>query len=66
MFLHERLACCQRDRAMIGLMCYTFARVSVIIHMRIEDYYLNGKRSWLRLHEKGRKRHRVPCHHNTD
>jgi len=54
-----------RDRAIIGLMCYTFARVSAVVHMRVEDYYENGKRSWIRLHEKGGKRHEVPAHHNA-
>ena len=44
-----------RDRAIIGLMCYTFARVSAMVHMRVEDYYENGKRWWIRLHEKGRQ-----------
>jgi len=55
-----------RDRAIIGLMCYTFARVSAMVHMQIEDYYENGKRSWVRLHEKGGKRHEVPCHHHAE
>ena len=55
-----------RDRAVIGLMCYTFARVSAMVRMRVEDYYPNGKRSWVRLHEKGGKRHEVPCHHNAE
>jgi integrase/recombinase XerD len=55
-----------RDRALIGLMCYTFARVSAVVHMRVEDYYENGKRSWIRLHEKGGKRHQVPAHHNAE
>jgi integrase/recombinase XerD len=55
-----------RDRALIGLMCYTFARVSAVVHMRVEDYYENGKRSWIRLHEKGGKRHEVPAHHNAE
>jgi site-specific recombinase XerD len=55
-----------RDRAIIGLMCYTFARVSAMVNMRVEDYYENGKRSWVRLHEKGGKRHEVPCHHNAE
>lgn len=31
--------------------------------MKVEDYYPQGKRWWLRLHEKGGKRHDVPCHH---
>src|SRR6266849_5198761 len=55
-----------RDRAMIGLMCYTFARVSAMVHMRVDDYYENGKRGWIRLHEKGGKRHEVPAHHNAE
>jgi integrase/recombinase XerD len=34
--------------------------------MRAEDYYQNGKRWWIRLHEKGGKRHEVPAHHNAE
>ena len=55
-----------RDRALIGLMCYTFARVSAVVGMKVEDYYQNGKRWWFRLHEKGGKRHEVPAHHNAE
>src|ERR1700684_3053893 len=55
-----------RDRALIGLMAYSFARVSAAIGMRVEDYYGQGKRWWLRLHEKGGKRHEMPCHHNLE
>jgi integrase len=55
-----------RDRALIGVMVYSFARVSAVIGMRVEDYYLNGKRWWIRLHEKGGKRHDVPAHHNAE
>src|SRR5436309_6187332 len=55
-----------RDRALIGLMCFTFARVSAAVHMKVEDYYQNGKRWWIRLHEKGGKRHEVPAHHNAE
>lgn len=55
-----------RDRAIIGCMCFTFARVSAMVHMRVEDYYQNGKRWWIRLHEKGGKRHDVPAHHNAE
>jgi site-specific recombinase XerD len=54
-----------RDRALLGMMCYTFARVSAAVHMQVEDYYQNGKRWWIRLHEKGGKRHEVPAHHNA-
>lgn len=55
-----------RDRALIGVMVYSFARVSAVTRMRVEDYYQNGKRWWLRLHEKGGKRHEVPAHHNAE
>ena len=53
-----------RDRSLIGIMVYSFARVSAAATLRVEDYFENGKRAWLRLHEKGGKRHEVPCHHN--
>ncbi len=55
-----------RDRAIIGCMCFTFARVSAMVNMRVEDYYQNGKRWWIRLHEKGGKRHELPAHHNAE
>ena len=55
-----------RDRALIGLMVYTFARVGAAIGMRREDVYVQGRRTWVRLHEKGGKRHEMPCHHNLD
>jgi len=55
-----------RDRAVIGLMCYTFARVGAVVGMKVEDYYSSGKRFWFRLHEKGGKRHEVPAHHNAE
>jgi len=55
-----------RDRALIGLMGYSFARVSAVVTLRVEDYFQQGRRSWLRLHEKGGKRHEVPCHHSLD
>ena len=55
-----------RDRALIGLMVYTFARVGAAISMRVEDFYVQGRRGWVRLHEKGGKEHVMPTHHNLD
>ncbi|WP_246295161.1 tyrosine-type recombinase/integrase [Piscinibacter koreensis] len=55
-----------RDRALIGLMVYTFARVGAAIAMRVGDVYVQGRRTWVRLHEKGGKQHEMPCHHNLD
>ena len=56
-----------RDRALIGLMTYTFARVGAAAgKMRLEDVYIQGRRTWVRLHEKGGKRHEMPCHHKLE
>ena len=49
-----------RDRALIALLVYTFARVSAALKMNVEDYYPQGKRWWVRLHEKGGKQHEMP------
>ena len=51
-----------RDRALIGLMAFSFARVSAALGMRVEDYYRVGTQPWLRLHEKGGRLHCVPAH----
>ena len=55
-----------RDRALIAMMIYTFGRVGAVIKMRVEDYYTQGRRGWVRLHEKGGKRHEMPCNHNLE
>ena len=52
-----------RDRALIALLIYSFARISAALHMNLEDYYPQGKRWWVRLHEKGGKQHEMPAHH---
>ncbi|WP_446696958.1 tyrosine-type recombinase/integrase [Stappia sediminis] len=55
-----------RDRALIGLMVYTFARVGAALGMTVEDVFVQQRRLWVRLHEKGGKRHEMPCHHNLE
>lgn len=52
-----------RDRALIALLVYSFARISAALQMDVEDYYPQGKRWWVRLHEKGGKQHEMPAHH---
>ena len=42
-----------RDRALLAVMVYSFARVSAVVGRRVEDYYQQGKRWWRRLQEKG-------------
>jgi site-specific recombinase XerD len=55
-----------RDRALIGLMVYSFARIGAALGMTVEDVYTQNRRLWVRLREKGGKRHAMPCHHNLD
>ena len=55
-----------RDRALIGVMIYSFARVSAVVNMNVDDYYQQGKRWWLRLREKGGKHHALPVHHKAE
>jgi site-specific recombinase XerD len=55
-----------RDRALIGAMVYTFARINAVLQMKVSDYFVQGRRGWVRLHEKGGKQHEVPCHHNLE
>ncbi|MBI1830949.1 MAG: tyrosine-type recombinase/integrase, partial [Planctomycetes bacterium] len=55
-----------RDRALLGAMVYSFARVGAVVAMNTEDYFAQGKRYWFRLHEKGGRLHDVPVHHKAD
>ena len=55
-----------RDKALIGLMVYSFARVGAALAMRVEDVYTQNRRLWVRLHEKGGKHHAMPCHHSLE
>lgn len=55
-----------RDRALIGVMVYSFARVSAAVGMNVGDCFTQQRRVWFRLHEKGGKLHDVPAHHNAE
>ena len=54
-----------RDRALISVMVFSFARVGAVVGMQVEDYYVEGRRAWFRLHEKGGRLHSVPAHHKA-
>src|ERR1700739_1759417 len=55
-----------RDRAVIGVLPSPSARIGAVVAMRVEDYSPAGKRWWVRLHEKGGKRHEMPAHHTLE
>jgi len=55
-----------RDRALIALMVFSFGRIGAALAMRVEDVFVQNRRLWVRLREKGGKRHEMPCHHSLD
>lgn len=54
-----------RDRALIAVMTYSFARIGAVVGMKVRDYYSQGRRAWFQLREKGGKFHKVPVHHKA-
>jgi site-specific recombinase XerD len=56
----------KRDRALIGLMTYTFARIGAAASMEVRDIYAQNRRLWVRLREKGGKQAELPCHHTLE
>jgi integrase len=62
-FVSSKNSVSASDRALIAAMLYTFARVSAVLKLKVDDYYHNGARRRLRLHEKGGKEHEMPVHH---
>lgn len=55
-----------RDRALIATMLLSFARVSAVTGMNVEDFFARGRRYRVRLHEKGGKLHEMPCSHRLE
>jgi integrase/recombinase XerD len=51
-----------RDRALIGVMAFSFARIGATLGMRVKDYHVQTGQKWVRLHEKGGRLHAVPAH----
>ena len=55
-----------RDRALISTMIYSFTRIGAVLQMSVGDYFTEGRRGWIRVHEKGGKEHATPCHHKLE
>ncbi|MEZ4710657.1 MAG: tyrosine-type recombinase/integrase [Caldilineaceae bacterium] len=55
-----------RDKAVIGLMLYSFARVGAVLNMNVEDYFLDGRRWKIRLIEKGSHYRELPLNHKAE
>lgn len=55
-----------RDRTLIALMTFTFARIGAVLALKVKNVERRNHRLWIRLLEKGGKVHDVPCHHTLD
>ena len=51
-----------RDRALIALMVFSFARIGAAIGMKREDVYTQNRRLWVRLQEKDRCHCQLPAY----
>jgi integrase/recombinase XerD len=52
----------KRDKALCSVLLYSWARVSAVVALRVEDYYERKGERWVRLHEKRGKIHELPIH----
>jgi site-specific recombinase XerD len=55
-----------RDRALLAVMAYTFARIRAVVSLTPQDYLQVGKRSLIRFREKGGKEKEIPVHHKLE
>jgi site-specific recombinase XerD len=55
-----------RDRAFLGIMAYTFARIGAVVSLTPQDYFQIGKRAVIRFREKGGKEKEIPVHHKLE
>ena len=53
-----------RDRAIIGILIYTAARVGAVARLRRGDFYRTSDQFCLRFHEKGGKVRAIPVRHD--
>jgi integrase/recombinase XerD len=51
-----------RDKALFSVLAYSWARVSALVGLKVQDYYTRKGGRWLRLEEKRGKIHEVPVH----
>ncbi len=51
-----------RDRALIAVIVYTFARISVVLSLKVSDVFDERHRLWIRFRRNDGKQHQVLCH----
>jgi site-specific recombinase XerD len=55
-----------RDRALLWVLAYTFARIGAVANLKVEDDYPSVRRFLLRFKEKGGKEKGLPVHHKLE
>jgi len=55
-----------RDRAILGVLAYTGARVGAVAKLRLSDYRNTGEQRTLRFREKGGKDREIPVRHDLE
>jgi site-specific recombinase XerD len=55
-----------RDRAVLGVLAYTGARVGAVARLRLSDYRNTGEQRTLRFREKGGKEREIPVRHDLE
>ncbi len=55
-----------RDRAVLGVLAYTGARVGAVARLRLGDYRNLGEQRALRFREKGGKEREIPVRHDLE
>jgi hypothetical protein len=53
-----------RDPARLGSWCFRSHALARTLAMTVEEVFVQDRRLWVRMHEKGGKRHEMACHHN--
>jgi integrase/recombinase XerD len=56
----------RRERALIAIMVFGFARVSAALAMKVQGYCSEGRRTWFGVYDNGGQRHEVPAHHSAE
>ena len=56
----------KRDRAVLGVLAYTGARINAVARLRLGDFQDHGEQRMLRFAEKGGKERQIPVRHDLE
>ena len=56
----------RRDKAIVGILIYTAARIGAVAKLQVKDFYHSGEQYCLRFAEKGGKSREIPIRHSLE